>query len=80
MSEQCACRTDDFIPAPRANRKLCEARANRPESLYEIGCKQIGWADILETNSGEKSRTVTITGADGTNIVHSRQLPDRPVC
>ena len=28
--------------------------------------------------TGEKSRTVTITGADGIKIVHSRQLPDRP--
>jgi hypothetical protein len=39
--------------------------------------KQIRWADIVEINTGEKSRTVTITGADGTKIVHSRQLPDR---
>jgi hypothetical protein len=40
--------------------------------------KQIRWADIVEINTGEKRRTVTITGADGTKIVHSRQLPDRP--
>jgi hypothetical protein len=40
--------------------------------------KQIRWGDIVEINTGEKSRTVTITGADGTKIVHSRQLPDRP--
>jgi hypothetical protein len=40
--------------------------------------KLIHWADIVEINTGDKSRTVTITGADGTKIVHSRQLPDRP--
>jgi hypothetical protein len=40
--------------------------------------KRIRWADIVEINTGEKNRTVTITGADGTKIVHSRQLPDRP--
>ena len=40
--------------------------------------KRIRWADIVEINTGKKSRTVTITGADGTKIVHSRQLPDRP--
>ncbi len=40
--------------------------------------KRIRWADIVEINTGEKSRTVTITSADGTKIVHSRQLPDRP--
>jgi hypothetical protein len=40
--------------------------------------KQIRWADVVEINTGERSRTVTITGADGTKIVHSRQLPDRP--
>jgi hypothetical protein len=40
--------------------------------------KRIRWADIVEINTGEKSRTVTITGADGIKIVHSRQLPDRP--
>jgi hypothetical protein len=40
--------------------------------------KQIHWADIVEINTGERGRTVTITGADGTKIVHSYQLPDRP--
>jgi hypothetical protein len=40
--------------------------------------KRIGWREIVEINTGEKSRTVTITGADGTKIVHSRQLADRP--
>jgi hypothetical protein len=40
--------------------------------------KGIRWTEIAEINTGEKSRTVTITGADGTKIVHSRQLPDRP--
>jgi hypothetical protein len=40
--------------------------------------KRIRWADIIEINTGEKSRTVTITGADGTKIIHGRQLPDRP--
>ena len=40
--------------------------------------KRIRWAEIAEINTGGKSRTVTITGADGTRIVHGRQLPDRP--
>jgi hypothetical protein len=40
--------------------------------------KRIQWKDVVEINTGEKSRTVTITGADGTRIVHSTQLPDRP--
>ena len=40
--------------------------------------KRIRWSEIVEINTGEKSRTVTIAGADGTKIVHSRQLPDRP--
>ena len=40
--------------------------------------KRIRWADVVEINTGEKSRTVTITGADGARIIHSRQLPDRP--
>lgn len=39
--------------------------------------KRIRWADIVEINTGEKSHTVTITAADGTKIIHSRQLPDR---
>jgi Bacterial PH domain len=39
--------------------------------------KRIQWRDIVEINTGEKSRTVTITGADGTRIVHSAQLADR---
>lgn len=40
--------------------------------------KRIRWTNVVEINTGEKSRTVTISGADGTKIVHSRQLPDRP--
>jgi hypothetical protein len=40
--------------------------------------KRIRWEDIVEINTGEKSRTVTITGSDGTKIVHSSVLPDRP--
>ena len=40
--------------------------------------KRIRWKDIVEINTGEKSRMVTITGADGTKIVHGRELPDRP--
>jgi hypothetical protein len=39
--------------------------------------KRIRWEDIVEINTGEKSHTVTITAADGTKIIHSRQLPDR---
>ena len=39
--------------------------------------KRIRWDDIVEINTGEKSHTVTITGGDGTKIIHSRQLPDR---
>ena len=40
--------------------------------------KQIHWGDIVEINTGERSRAVTITGADGTRVVHTHQLPDRP--
>jgi hypothetical protein len=40
--------------------------------------KRISWEDIVEINTGEKSRMVTITDSDGTKIVHSRVLPDRP--
>jgi hypothetical protein len=38
--------------------------------------KRIRWADIVEINAG--GGMVTITAADGTKIVHTRQLPDRP--
>jgi hypothetical protein len=40
--------------------------------------KRVRWEDIVEINAGEKSRIVTITGSDGTKIVHSSVLPDRP--
>lgn len=39
--------------------------------------KHIRWVDIVEINTGKKSRAVTITGVDRTKIVHSRQLADR---
>jgi hypothetical protein len=37
--------------------------------------KRIRWAEIVEINAG--GGMLTITGADGTKIVHTRQLPDR---
>lgn len=40
--------------------------------------KRIRWRDIVEINTGKKKPTVTITGADGTKIVHDSRLPDRP--
>lgn len=40
--------------------------------------KRIRWADIVEINTGEKSGTITVTGANGIKIVHSSHLPDRP--
>lgn len=39
--------------------------------------KRIRWEEIVEINTGKKNRTVTITGANRTKIIHSRQLPDR---
>ncbi len=49
------------------------------EQLYWLRRnKRIQWRDIVEVNTGAKSRTVTITGSDGTKIVHSTQLADRP--
>jgi hypothetical protein len=39
--------------------------------------KRIRWEDIVEINTGETSRTVTITAVDGTKIIHSPRLPDR---
>lgn len=39
--------------------------------------KRVRWEDIVEINTGAKSRIVTITGSDGTKIVHSPVLPDR---
>ena len=38
--------------------------------------KRIRWTDIVEINAG--GGMLTISGADGTKIVHTRQLPDRP--
>jgi hypothetical protein len=40
--------------------------------------KRILWKDIVEIESGQKDRMVTITGADGTRIIHSCFLADRP--
>lgn len=40
--------------------------------------KRIRWAEIVEINTGQKSRTVTITGINGSKIVHSTHLADRP--
>lgn len=40
--------------------------------------KRIRWEDIVEINTGKKSRMVTIMGANGTKIAHNRQIPDRP--
>jgi hypothetical protein len=48
------------------------------EQLYWLRRnKRIQWEDIVEINTGEKIRSVTITADDGTKIVHSAGLPDR---
>jgi hypothetical protein len=39
--------------------------------------KRVRWEDIVEINTGAKSRIMTITGCDGTKIVHTSVLPDR---
>ena len=39
--------------------------------------KRIRWEEIVEINTGKKDRTVTVTGANRTKIIHSKQLPDR---
>jgi hypothetical protein len=39
--------------------------------------KRIRWKDIVEVETGIKEKAVTITGADGTKIVHSYLLADR---
>lgn len=39
--------------------------------------KRVRWEDIVEINTGAKSRIVTIKGSDGTKIVHTPVLPDR---
>jgi hypothetical protein len=39
--------------------------------------KRIRWKDIVEVETGIKEKAITITGADGTKIVHFSQLADR---
>jgi hypothetical protein len=39
--------------------------------------KRVDWKDVARIAVDEKQGTVTITGARGTKIVHTRQLPDR---
>ncbi|HET9088056.1 MAG TPA: hypothetical protein VFN53_11080 [Acidobacteriaceae bacterium] len=52
-----------------------------PETVQQIfwfrKTRRIQWEQIVEVNTGGKNQTVTITGADGTKIVHSNQLADR---
>jgi hypothetical protein len=40
--------------------------------------KFIRWNEIVEINTGDKIRIVTIKSADGTTIVHSKYTADRP--
>jgi hypothetical protein len=39
--------------------------------------KRIGWSEIVEIEFGPKDRLVTVTGSNGTKIVHTRFLADR---
>jgi hypothetical protein len=48
------------------------------EQVYWLrGNKRIRWNEIVEINSGKTDKLVTITGADGTKIIHSLRLADR---
>lgn len=51
----------------------------RIEQIYWLRkARRIRWSDVTEINTGNKIQIVTITGSDGTEIVHSERLPDRP--
>jgi hypothetical protein len=40
--------------------------------------KCVHWSQVIEINLGKKRSDLTITGSDGTKIVHTSLLPDRP--
>jgi hypothetical protein len=49
------------------------------EQIFWLGKnRKIAWDDIDEVNTGKDRRTVSITGRDGTRILHMGQLVDRP--
>ena len=49
------------------------------EQIYWLQwTRRIRWSDVVEINTGNKIRTITITGSNRTKIVHSSQLADRP--
>lgn len=53
-----------------------------PEGLVQeirfwLKKKKIAWGDVREIERAKKNKLLIVTGADGTKIVHTRQLPDR---
>lgn len=47
------------------------------EVRFWVKKKKIGWIDVREVQNAKKNKLLMVTGADGTKIVHTRQLPDR---
>jgi hypothetical protein len=59
-----------------------EAITAGPEGLVQevwfwLKKKKIPWGDVIEIRAGKKNRILTIVGANGTKVMHTRQLPDR---
>lgn len=47
------------------------------EIRFWLKKKKMSWGDVREIRLEKKSRLLIVEGADGTKIVHTRQLPDR---
>ncbi len=47
------------------------------EIRFWLKKKKIAWGDVREVRTAKKNKLLIVEGADGTKIVHNRQLPDR---
>lgn len=47
------------------------------EVRFFLKKKRIAWDDVREVRPAKKNKLLIVTGADGTRVIHTRQLPDR---
>ena len=47
------------------------------EIRFWLKKKKVSWGDVREIRATKKNKLLIVEGADGTKIVHTRQLPDR---
>lgn len=66
------------VVAYRFPEKIVVTHGGLSQRSFLRSTKHVHWSQVIEINLGKNRSDLTITGSDGTKIVHTSLLPDRP--